>query len=72
MGHTTNIDLNKEVPVADLKVETTPEQRAVFTKHFKKEPIQATAQLVSMSTAAAREEATKDQQTQQTQEPFDG
>ena len=59
MGHTTKLDLNKEVPIGDLKLDTT-EQKAAYTEVFKKEPIQAEAKLVSVATAAAKE-AEKDQ-----------
>lgn len=34
MGHTQNIDLNKEVPASDLKLDTTPEQRAAYKEAY--------------------------------------
>lgn len=34
MGHTQNIDINKEVHVSDLKLDTTPEQKAAYKEAY--------------------------------------
>ena len=65
MGNTTNIDLNKEVPIGDLKLDSTPEQKAAVAAVMgiaevmvnARPPIQAEAKLVSVASVRQAEAA---------------